>query len=123
MTRHAENAPPSSYGARLAATWREKAAELSKYGAGGQATLLAECAAQLETAEREHGFETLTIEAASIESGFSYSSLQQKLASGELENVGKKGSPRVQRCALPRKAGSAQPRSIADVVLARQIRQ
>lgn len=112
---------PLSYGSRLAGRWRQSAACLSDYGATEQAQSLLKCASELEATEREHALEALTIESAAAESGLSYSSLQKKLASGELENVGVKGSPRVRRGDLPNKGAQRRSVSIADVVLARRI--
>jgi hypothetical protein len=109
-----------SYGSRLAAQWRRDAASLGAYGASEQAQTLLKCASDVEAAEREHALETLTIENAAGISGFSYSSLQKKLASGELENVGAKGSPRVRRGDLPKKGARRHEVSIADAVLARR---
>jgi len=108
----------SSYAQSLAARWREKAESLSEYGASSQATALLKCAAELESAEREFNLEELTLEQASIESGFSYSSLQKRLAGGTLANAGAKGTPRVRRADLPRKRKPDVQRSIASLVLA-----
>lgn len=90
---------------RLAAEWREQAAILRRRGAEGNAEALESCAADLEVRLRAWQLEALTLEQAVHESGLSYSALQKQLARGEVENAGTKGSPRIRRCDLPRKAG------------------
>jgi len=87
--------------------WRAHAAALRRYGAESEARALEACAADLEERLREWQTEPLTLEAASDESGYSYSSLQQKVAAGEIRNVGDRGRPRLRRCDLPRKAPKA----------------
>ena len=89
--------------ADLAIAWKEKATELRRFGAEDQAVTLEYCADDLEEMWRVWQEEPLTLEEAAEESGFSYSSLQKRVASGEIPNVGKSGAPRVQRQALPRK--------------------
>jgi hypothetical protein len=68
------------------------------------ATALESCADDLEQHERQRELEALTLEEASLESGYSYSTLEKKTRRGELENVGRKGRPRVRRVDLPCKA-------------------
>lgn len=83
--------------------WREDAAILRKRGAVEQAFLLESCVADWEAYEMTRNLEALSLEDAARESGYSYSSLQKKVRTGELTNVGRKGSPRVRRVDLPRK--------------------
>ena len=90
----------------LPQTWRADAATFRRYGADGYATLLEAVAADLEAQTREHVLASLTLEEAVAESGYSYSALQKKVASRELQNVGSKASPRVVLGQLPRKGGS-----------------
>ncbi len=97
----------------LVAQWREEAAVLHRRGANAQAVVLEQCSEELEAALREHDLEALTLNEASQESGYSYSTLQKKVASGELPNVGSKNCPRVRRGDLPRKAGQL-PRRPSD---------
>lgn len=105
--------------ASLPAAWRHDAARFRGYGPSAQADVLEACAVQLEAAIREHDLEALTLEQAENESGYSYSALQKMLASGELENVGGKGKPRVQRKDLPRKARRKRV-GLADDILGRR---
>lgn len=55
--------------------------------------------------------EELTLQESVEESGYSYSTLQRKVASGEIPNAGTKGAPRIKRKHLPRKAGEHGRRS------------
>ena len=87
----------------LPSHWRASAKQLRAYGAEGKATPLVKCADELEQTWREWELEALTLEEAAEESGFSYSSLQKRVASGEIPNIGEPGAPRVQRQDLPRK--------------------
>ena len=97
----------------VASRWRTDAATLRSRGAVAQAVLLESCADELEAALREHSLQALTLNEASQESGYSYSTLQKKVASGELPNMGTKNCPRVRRGDLPRKAGQL-PRGPSD---------
>ncbi len=75
--------------ASLATQWRTDADTLRRRGAAAQAVALESCADDLEAAHREHALEALTLNVASQESGYSYSALQKKVASGELPNMGR----------------------------------
>jgi hypothetical protein len=96
----------------LTTEWRAHAAALRRYGAESEACALEVCAAELEERLREWQTEPLTLETAADESGYSYSSLQQKVAAGEIRNAGDKGRPRLRRCDLPRKV-PREKRSLA----------
>ena len=104
----------------LAERWRTEAERLRGWGASEQATVLETCAGQLEAHTRQQELEALTLEDAAEASGYSYSSLQKKVAGGELANVGTKGSPRVRRGDLPRKARAEAPESLADTIVRRR---
>ncbi len=108
-----EIAPMTSSLALLASQWRDEADTLRRRGAEVQAVALESCADDLEAAHREQALEALTLNEASQESGYSYSALQKKVASGELPNMGTKNCPRVRRGDLPRKAGQL-PREPSD---------
>ena len=65
--------------------------------------------------------EALTLGQAAGESGYTYSALEKMLRRGELPNVGERGSPRVRRGDLPRKAArqhSGDQPDLAERVLA-----
>jgi hypothetical protein len=98
--------------------WRREAIVLRRRGAAGQADALESCAAELVAWQHERAFESLTLEQAEQESGYSYSALEKMVRRGELENVGEKGRPRVRRGDLPRKAvRSAKGQDLAGSVL------
>lgn len=111
----------------LAVEWRTQAADLRRYGAEPQALALEACAGELEERLESWRSEALTLEAAADETGYSYSSLQQKVAAGEIPNIGDKGKPRVRRCDLPLKtpkrvsgSTSGEP-DLAGEILAEQL--
>ena len=58
---------------------------------------------ELEQVWSQWQLEALSLNAAAAESGYSYSHLQALVQEGQLENVGRKGSPLVRRCDLPKK--------------------
>ena len=100
----------------LVQRWRTEAETLRKHGADQLATLLKRCADELQTARRELELEKLTLKEAEEESGYSYSALQKMVANGELENVGRKNSPRVRRGDLPRKVKRQRRHGEPDLV-------
>jgi hypothetical protein len=100
--------------AALAEHWRDEAARLEHYGAGAIAAALEACAAELDAAEREYLFETLTLEEAAEESGLSYDTIGRKVRTGELPNAGEKGRPRVRRCDLLPNVERPALRSVTD---------
>lgn len=87
--------------------WRSKAAELRRYGADEAAATLEQCADDLEEEWRVWQTEPLTLDEAAVESGYSRSSFERWIASGEIPNAGAEGSPRVRRRDLPRKLDGA----------------
>ena len=87
----------------LSSRWRTLAEQMRFLGAVAQATTLEHCADELEQTWREWELEALTLDEAVEESGYSYSSLEKKVRSGKIPNIGKLGAPRVQRQDLPRK--------------------
>ncbi len=90
----------------LAETWRQESAVLRNRGALPQAEVLEGVASELEQAVREWQLEPLALKAAEAESGYSRSTLERKLTTGEIVNAGKKGRPRVLRRDLPLKGGT-----------------
>jgi len=110
----------------LAAEWRHKATMLREYGAAAQAAAIEACAVELTDAIRAWQDEPLTLEQAVTETGYGYSTLQQKVAAGEIPNVGSKGRPRMRRCDLPRKTptpafllDSGEPDLAAEILAGR----
>ena len=84
---------------------REDAAVVRRSGAVGHAGALEYAANEFERCIKEWQLEALTLEEAVVESGYSYSALQQKVAKKELANAGGKGAPRIRRCDLPKRGG------------------
>jgi hypothetical protein len=81
--------------------WRGQAEQMEAYGLTQTPNALRRCAVQLEASVQHHDTETLTLESAAHESGLSYSTLQKRVASGEIPNAGRKNRPRIQRKDLP----------------------
>ncbi len=90
----------------LARRWRDEAAHLRHRGMDREAHLIESFANDYEETLQEWHVEALTLEVAADESGFKYSTLQQRLASGDLPNAGEKGAPRIRRCDLPDRGGA-----------------
>ena len=93
----------------LSDTWRLDSVVLRKRGALTLADALESVADELERTLADWLVEELTLDQAAEESGFSYSTLQQR----KEIHVGTPGSPRIRRCDLPRKPGRSGPR-LAD---------
>jgi len=89
--------------------WRADAAVLRQRGAERQAEALESCIEELLTWLREYEMETLTLQQAAEETGFSYSAMQKKVARGELPNAGGKNRPRVRRKDLRATIASREP--------------
>ncbi len=89
----------------LAETWQTEAALYRRRGQESLALLVESLASDLDHNLTEWELEALTLEDAALESGYTYSSLQQRIGKGEIYNAGEKGSPRIRRCDLPLKAG------------------
>ena len=82
---------------QLAARWRGWAEETRRRGQESLAVMAESFAADLESWWREWWLEQLTLDDAADEAGVSYSAMQKRLAEGRVTNVGRRGSPRVQR--------------------------
>ena len=108
---------------RLTNRWRGEADVLHRRGADEQALAVESCLADLQDEARTLSLEELTLEQAAELSGFSYSAVQKMVSEGAIENVGKKGAPRVRRGDLPMKACDpakhpASEPDLAELVLA-----
>jgi hypothetical protein len=97
---------------------RLEAETVRKWGAESTAVVLENCIRELVSFIELAKLEAVTLEDAARESGYSYSWIQKKVASGELENVGDKGRPRIRRGDLPWKLKT--PSGFADAVLLRR---
>ncbi len=80
-----------------ATKFRELAEEFREWCDPGRAELLEKCAAYCEAWDRERGTDVLTLQQAARLGYGGYSTLQKKVASGDIPNVGRKGAPRVLR--------------------------
>lgn len=87
----------------LADRYRDQAATFERYGQTEPAALLSTVAKDLLQERETWESAELTLEQAAEESGYSYSTLQRKVASGEISNAGEKHAPRIRRGDLPRK--------------------
>ena len=81
----------------LAARWRDDADRFRRLGQEAPAAMAKAYANELEERLRAWQLEALTLEEAAEESGFAYSTLQQKVSAGEIPNAGERGRPRVRR--------------------------
>ena len=107
----------------LVEAWRNEAATLrDRYADHRLATSVETHARELHEAMQLRAHIELTLQEASLESGYSVAHLRHLIASGELQNVGRRGRPRIRRGALPSKPrtkraqrGAAQPRTEFDV--------
>ncbi len=92
--------------ADLPVEWLKLADQQDQLGAHAQASTLRYCAEHLESGLNAEDTTLLNLQEAAAESGYSYSSIQKRVASGEIPNVGEPGAPRVQRQALPKKTST-----------------
>ena len=93
----------------LADRWSAEATSLERWGDDRGAAILRRCATELNAASRAHDDEELTITVASAVSGYSCDHLRALVASGEIPNAGRKGSPRIRRKDVPRKPSANRP--------------
>ena len=89
--------------------WRNRADDHRRY-APPVAAALDDVVSELEEEDRERGEKALTLAEAAKESGYSAGHLGRLIAEGRIENVGKKGAPRIRRGDLPRKPAPRPPR-------------
>lgn len=107
----------------LANRWQEEAERYERDGALVRAgALQRRMASELTEALDRWWLEELTLEQAAEERGRSYDTIQRRVASGDLPNVGRKRRPRVRRADLYRRgttAGDERMRDIAAELLTR----
>lgn len=90
----------------LVERWQAEAATLDAWGDDRGATILRRAATELDAAATEHEAQALTIPQAADESGYSRDHLRALVASGQVPNAGRKGSPKIRRRDLPMKPGN-----------------
>ena len=83
---------------KLTDSWRKEAELFRRRGLNEAADVAESYAAELETVLREYRLAELTLTEAAAEAGLKYDTIQGKVASGEIPNAGRPGSPRVRRC-------------------------
>jgi hypothetical protein len=88
---------------QLPTHWRRRAADLEPF-AQAAAQAFREAANLLDKALNDSEDAVTLAEAASL-GGYSIDSLQRMVASGRLENMGRKGRPRIRRAHVPTKPG------------------
>jgi hypothetical protein len=84
--------------------WLSEASHVRPYNAGA-AVAFETAARELEDAMRAMDGEVLTLAEAARESGYSVDHLRHLIASHQISNAGRKGSPRIARKDLPKRAG------------------
>jgi hypothetical protein len=105
----------------LGERWRAEAKLLRARGAVDAADAADGYARELDAGLRDLENEPLTLQQAALESGYTYSTLQQYVAKGIIPNAGKIGRPRVRRRDLPCSGVRAAGPDIADRVLLRRL--
>jgi len=126
MNRHRGSSalgPSGCLVSRVSTRWRSEAKILHLRGASEQATVLEQCASELDQESRLFSLEELTLEDAVGESGYSYSALEKMVRSGRISNAGLPNQPRIRRGDLPKKPCSRQEPpahepDLAELVLA-----
>src|SRR5438105_3726662 len=83
--------------------WRARATELERY-APAAAQAFNDAADQLESVLHSNAG-SVTIKEAAALGGFSVDHIQRLVSSGRIDNVGRKGRPRVRRDDVPTKPG------------------
>ena len=100
----------------LIAKWRQETEILRQNGALGSAQVKVRDANELEEVVRAAEFEMLTLMKAAQESGYAYSTLQQRVADGSIPNAGTKSKPRIRRCDVPRKIKPRGPDLAGEIL-------
>ena len=85
--------------------WRARATELERY-APAAAQAFKDAADQLDDALQSK-VDTVSIKEVAALGGFSTDHIQRLVSSGRIENVGRKGRPRIRRNDVPTKPGHA----------------
>lgn len=88
---------------------RREAEWLREWGDDSRARALEKIAGIIEWVQTAWDEEPLTLHQAAEERGLSYSTIEKRVARGELENLGVKGKPRVRRGDLWTKSGRGTP--------------
>jgi hypothetical protein len=92
----------------LVTAWRSRAEQLAPY-APAAAQAFRDAASELEKVWNDASAEAVSLAEAHRIGGYSVDHLQRLVASGALENVGKKGKPRIRIGDVPVKPGHRLP--------------
>jgi hypothetical protein len=92
--------------AALPAAWRQRATELDPY-APAAAHAFRTAADDLDRSLATADEDTVTLGEAATLGGYSVDHLQRLVRTGRLENVGRKGKPRIRRSQVPARPGHA----------------
>jgi hypothetical protein len=90
-------------------TWSERACEFDRHGQEAAATVMRALATELAERCSQYLAESLSLQTAASETGFTRDHLARLVRQGVLKNRGKKGAPRVSRRELPVRPALAQP--------------
>lgn len=85
--------------------WREHAALLRKYGADPQASVLEQCAAEVEAERQRRECARIGLDEAVELTGYSRSHLRRLWRTGQVRQLGTQESPEFHAADLPRKPG------------------
>jgi hypothetical protein len=100
---------------QLPALWREHAALLRKYGAEQQASVLEQCAAEVEAERQRRETARISLEEAVELTGYSRSHLRRLWRTGQVRKFGTQENPEFQTDDLPRKPGYvAENKTLAE---------
>jgi hypothetical protein len=101
--------------------WRSKQAEWDRLGMTANAARLVEAMlADVDAVFRGEEGEELTLSEAALRSGYSSDHLSRLLREGKLQNVGRKGRPRIRAGDLPRRAPACGEPGLSDNIGARR---
>ena len=92
-------------GDQLPSHWREHAALLRKYGAEQQATVLEQCAAEVEAERQRLESASISLDVAVEITGYSRSHLRRLWRKGQVRQLGTQENPEFHASDLPRKPG------------------
>ena len=96
----------------LVSKWEARHDEWRRLGVHVLGAALAdEILTDLHDLSRANALVPVTLREASLISGYTVDHLQRLVASGQLENIGRKGRPRIRRGDLPAKPGHRLPPS------------
>ena len=100
----------------LGKRWRDRAKEFRRFGAESQACVFEIVASELDAAIAADANQLLSLDRASLESGYTVAHLKRMLTQGKLRSVALEGTARIRREDLPRKRADFPGNSDANNV-------